>query len=221
VKQVLEVHRGSTLLVRTGDIETLLSVLESDLHFQVAQHARTGLFVHSGVVGWNDQAIIIPGRSRSGKSSLVAALVRAGATYYSDEYAILDHAGRVHPYPKPLSIRNGSGDGVKTPVEALGGHTGSVALTVGLIVSTYYRPGARWRPRAITAGQAVMALVDNTVLATERPQLMLETMTKAASGALALRGPRGEADRVAAALLRRPDRATHCTPTNLAVNDSP
>jgi hypothetical protein len=194
--------------------------LESDLHFQIAQHARTGLFVHAGVVGWNDQAIIIPGRSRTGKSSLVAALVRAGATYYSDEYAVLDRTGRVHPYPKPLSLRNG-GDGVKTPVEALGGCAGSVALPVGLIVSTYYRPGARWRPRVITAAQAVMALVDNTVLAIERPQLMLETMTRAASGALALKGPRGEADRVAASLLRRLDRAMLCAPSHPAVNHRP
>jgi hypothetical protein len=220
-KPVLDLHRGPTSLVRTDDIETLLSGLESDLHFQIAQHARTGLFVHAGVVGWNDQAIIIPGRSRTGKSSLVAALVRAGATYYSDEYAVLDRAGRVHPYPKPLSLRNGNGDGVKTPVEALGGRTGSTALTVGLIVSTYYQPGARWRPRVITAGQAAMALVDNTVLATARPQLMLETMTRAASGALALKGPRGEADRVAAALLRRLDRAMRCAPPSPAVNDGP
>jgi hypothetical protein len=31
----------------------------------------------------------------------VAELVRAGATYYSDEFAVLDSRGRVHPFPRP------------------------------------------------------------------------------------------------------------------------
>ena len=36
----------------------------------------------------------------------MAALVRAGAEYYSDEFAPLDAGGLVHPFAKPLSIRN-------------------------------------------------------------------------------------------------------------------
>lgn len=52
---------------------------------------------------------MVPGRTLSGKSSLVLALVKAGADYYSDEYAVFDGSGRVHPYSKPLSRRSGSG----------------------------------------------------------------------------------------------------------------
>jgi uridine kinase len=41
--------------------------------------------------------IAIPGRSFSGKTSLVTALVRAGAVYYSDEFAVIDRDGLVRP----------------------------------------------------------------------------------------------------------------------------
>jgi hypothetical protein len=34
--------------------------------------------------------------SYSGKTTLVSELIRAGATYYSDEYAVIDERGRVH-----------------------------------------------------------------------------------------------------------------------------
>ena len=53
---------------------------------------------HAGVVGWRGRAIVIPGRSHAGKSTLVAELVRRGAVYYCDEFAVLHETGRVHPY---------------------------------------------------------------------------------------------------------------------------
>jgi hypothetical protein len=66
----------------------------------VAENARRWIFVHAGVVAWRGQAIVIPGATQSGKTSLVAALVRAGAEYFSDEYAVFDARGRVHPLPR-------------------------------------------------------------------------------------------------------------------------
>jgi hypothetical protein len=80
-------------------------VLESEIRQTVAKGAARRTFVHAGVVGWNGRAILVPGRSRSGKTTLVAELVKAGAQYLSDEFAVLDGRGRVHPFAKPLSIR--------------------------------------------------------------------------------------------------------------------
>ena len=76
---------NSTELQSSSNFEDLLDRFESELHFQVAVHSRHSLFVHAGVVGWQGRAILIPGRSRTGKTSLVAALALAGAEYYSDE----------------------------------------------------------------------------------------------------------------------------------------
>ena len=61
--------------------------------------------MHAGVVGWKGWALVLPGKSGAGKTTLVAELIRAGATYYSDEYAVLDERGRVHPYARPLAVR--------------------------------------------------------------------------------------------------------------------
>ena len=57
-----------------------LDVLESDLQLFVAQHSREFVFVHAGVVGVNGKALLLPGTSGAGKTTLVRALVRAGAT---------------------------------------------------------------------------------------------------------------------------------------------
>src|SRR5437588_1322341 len=83
--------------VKSRSLNTVLEELERRMKMYVAEMAPRRVFVHAGVVGVQGNAIVIPGRSMSGKTSLVSALVRAGATYYSDEYAVLDMIGRVHP----------------------------------------------------------------------------------------------------------------------------
>ena len=65
-----------------------------------------GLFVHAGVVRWRGMAIVIPGRSLTGKITPVLELVRLGAVYYSDEFAVLDDTGRVYPYRRSFVLRD-------------------------------------------------------------------------------------------------------------------
>ncbi len=191
-------------LARTKDTDQVLEALERDLQIYVAERARRRVFVHAGVVGWHGRAIVIPGRTMSGKTTLVRALVRAGATYYSDEYAVLDERGRVHPYPKPMPVReNGAGRPRKILPEALGGTTGVRPLPVGLVVATSYREGARWRPRALSPGRAVMELFAHTVSARRDPERAFATLRSATATAMVIKGARGEADEVAEVLLGR------------------
>lgn len=139
---------------RTRELDPALEALESDLHLYVAERARRRFFVHAGVVGWRGRAIVMPGRSFSGKTTLVAEWVRAGATYYSDEYAVFNGQGRVHPYPKPLSLReNDASPAKKYRIEEIGGRAGVKPLPVGLVIASVYKPGARWCPRRLSAGQ--------------------------------------------------------------------
>ncbi|MGH7408750.1 MAG: hypothetical protein ACREKF_12185, partial [Candidatus Methylomirabilales bacterium] len=139
-----------------------------------------------------------------GKTTLVAALVRAGATYYSDEYAVFDARGRVHPYPKPLSIRGeNGGQPRKCPAEALGGLPGVKPLPVGLVAGTAYQPGARWRPRLLSPGQGVLTLLAKAVAARRRPKTALATLLRVVSRAPVLKGARGEAEEVLAAMLEQ------------------
>lgn len=193
------VHRlflGQDEVLSTDNLDVLLDRLISDVHHQVAVHARDALFVHAGVVGWHSAAILLPGRSHSGKSTLVAELVRAGAAYYSDEYAVFDHNGQVHPYPKRVSLRPADKGGQRElrSVESLGGHTGSSPLPVGLIAVVRYEAGATWKEQPLAPGQALLALLDNTLLARSRPEVALDRFGRAVQSGAALAGLRGEAE---------------------------
>src|SRR5260221_3989077 len=106
--RVRRLSLGYWNLIRFGrarEFSGVLDPFESHVQLTVAEYAPRRVFVHAGVVGWEDRAIVIPGLSHSGKTTLVDQLIRAGATYYSDEYAVLDGRGLVHPYARALGLR--------------------------------------------------------------------------------------------------------------------
>jgi hypothetical protein len=190
-------------LARAVDAEELFERFEADLQLSVAEAARRRVFVHAGVVGWEGRAVLLPGRSLSGKTTLVAELVRAGASYYSDEFAVLDPGGRVHPYPKPLAVRGEGFRQRKVSVDELGGSAAAEPLPAGLVVFSEFREGSRFRPRTLTPGQGSLALLANTVPARRRPLEVLETLGRVVRTAAVLRGARGEAIEAAAKILER------------------
>jgi hypothetical protein len=200
------VNADHELLVSTGDRDVALSALESGLRLGVAADAEKWVFVHAGAVGWNGRAIVIPAPSTHGKSTLVAALVRAGATYYSDEFTVLDGRGRVHPFAKPLSLRVPEGLPRRVPVAELGGEVGLAPLPIAVIAATAYQPDAVWDPREGTHAQAVLAMLSNAVSARRAPRRTMRVLTRAVAHAVLLEGPRHEAEPVAAALLEAADR---------------
>jgi hypothetical protein len=195
-------------LARSLDRDSVFDTFESDLRIFVAEFAKRRVFVHAGVVGWNGRAIVIPGRSYSGKSTLVAELVRAGASYYSDEYAVFDARGRVHPYSKPIELRaEGEYKQSKINLAELGGQPGIKPLPVGLVLMTHYKDGAHWRPRKLTAGKAVLEMLFNTVSARRNPERALATLERVTASADVWKGVRGHANDVAPAMLERMARA--------------
>lgn len=203
VRQFHLLYADAVRLARSSKLEEALRTLETDLELFVATEARDRLFVHAGVVGWRGRAVLCPGASLTGKTSLVAAMVRAGARYYSDEYAILDARGRVHPFPRPLGMRESQGaEARRVEVEELGGRSGRRPLPVGLIVQSHYRPGARWRPRRLSPGKGIMGLLANTVAVRQQPRFALATLTRAAGRVPVVESARGEASEVAGELLR-------------------
>ena len=199
------VYAGRRRRARTADLAHAFAVLESEIRQSVAAGAERRTFVHAGVVGWRGRAIVFPGRSRSGKTTLVAELVKAGALYLSDEFAVLDARGRVHPFAKPLSIRGPGGcdrHARSRRAEDLGGTCATRPLPVGLVVLAEHRPGATWRPERLTAGQAVLEMLAHTVPARLRPEASLRALARVVSRATVLKGERGEAGDVATLLLR-------------------
>ena len=191
-------------LVRSTDVDQLFQTLESDLRLVVAEFAPRRVFVHAGVVGWKGKAILLPGRTFSGKSTLVSELVKAGATYYSDEYAVLDLRGRVHAFHKAIEMRDSkTHQQSKVNLSELGGVRGTKPLPVGLVLLTQYRDGVRWRPRRLSAGEGVLALLTNTVSARRSPQKALAALQQVVVQAEVLKGSRGDARALALRLLER------------------
>jgi hypothetical protein len=181
-------------LGRSHDLDEVLGTLEQDLKMFVAMMSPSRLFVHAGVVGWRGRAILFPGRSFSGKTTLVSAMVKAGAVYYSDEYAVLDARGRVHPFARALHVRDsGTRSARRVSVESLGGRAGRKPLPVGLVVSSRYEPGGRWRSRRLSPAQGMMRLLANTVSARIRPHFTLSTLARTMDKVPAVLASRGDA----------------------------
>jgi len=192
----------------SSDLDVAVGVFDTQLRTFIAMAAPDHVFVHAGVVAFDDRALLIPGPTFSGKTSLVAECVRAGALYYSDDLAPLDGDGLVHPYPKPLSMRVNGFSQVDHDVATLGGAAGTEPVPVGSIVFAQYRPGATWRPHHLSPGDAVLALLANTAQTHEHPGEALAAITRAVDGAVLLEGERGDAGEVVEELLQRPPSLT-------------
>jgi hypothetical protein len=204
VRRFTILYSGATRLVRTFDLEEALRMLEVDMQFVIARMARNRFFVRAGVVGWGREAIVIPGPDGIGKSTLVAALLKAGGVYYSDEFAVVDPRGRVHPYPIPLGrCATASGKATNRRVEPVGAEVGTKPLPIGLILFTQYKRGAQWKPKRLSPGQAAFELLMSTIPTRRQPELAMGTLYQIASSAVVLKGIRGEAKQLIEFLRRK------------------
>jgi hypothetical protein len=200
-------YENGTQLSRALDVEPVLEAFEWFSGLFIAECSPRRIFVHAGVVGWQGRAIILPGRTMSGKTTLTAALVGAGALYLSDEYAVVDGRGRVHPFPKTLSVReDATGSQRERPVGFFGGQQATKPLPAGLVVVSRYEENARFRPRRVSPGRGLLELLANTVPARREPDRALRTLEEVVHRAPVLKGVRGEATEAASALLERAER---------------
>jgi hypothetical protein len=198
---------GEARLARSLDLEAVLDTLESHARLVVAAHSRRGVFLHAGAVAWRGRALVLPGGTRSGKTTLVAELVKAGAAYLSDEFAVI-RGDRVVPYPKPLSVRGPSEGDRQRPVgvSALGGWQQRRSIPVGLVVLAEFERGAAWRARTLPPGRAVLSLLKHAVPARVAPGDVLTALEGVVRSAPVLRAKRGDARAAARRILARMER---------------
>jgi hypothetical protein len=146
--------------------------------------------VHAGAVVLQGRALLIPGSSHAGKSSLVAELLRRGAAHLSDEYALVDDEGRVHSYPRPLLLRNGGPGQTLVLPSDLNARFQMEPAEVGWILAVDYNPEARWNIKRVSQGEAVMLLLRNTPHKMEQSPEMIELFTRCAAAAECYAGTR-------------------------------
>lgn len=170
---------------------------ERALAGHIALQSPDRIFFHAGVVGTEAGAIVLPGRSFAGKSTLVVALCRLGCRYLSDEYAVVSPEGLLIPYPRRLSLRVGERR-LTVAADELGAATETDPLPPAAVVVSVFQPGVATDLRPVPAREGVMALIDNAIAARTRPRDVLRAAGALVRDSLVLQGVRDDADEAAA-----------------------
>ena len=163
--------------------------VESELALFAAERLTGLVAVHAAVVVRGSKALLVPGASGVGKSSLCVAAANAGAQVLSDEYALVDPTtGLVTGWRRPVRVRREGGG-----VDRFDLTVASASVPVGLVALVKHDPvaGRSWAP--INGAGAVLGLLANTVCAQSRPDESLDAALAIARSAAAVSGTRGEA----------------------------
>ncbi|MBT9585591.1 hypothetical protein IV102_19780 [bacterium] len=174
--------------------------MELAIHEQMPLYASGAVFVHAGVVGWQGRALLLPGSSYTGKSTLTHALIRLGAEYYSDEYAVIQNNGELVPYRRRLTLRGESGAESRLAIDSA--LSPDHESTIRLVAFCPYVQGSRWQPAESSPGQGVLGLFSHTVTAQLSPNRDLNWLRLGSQHARFLKSERGEAEIVAVELLK-------------------
>jgi hypothetical protein len=181
------VDQGDKEALTCSDLELAIWTLGGLAREYVAFHAATGIFVRGASVMCGKRAIVVIGPPLSGRTTLVAELIRAGASPWSDEYAVFAQDGRVGRFGV-RSQSNGSRD-----------QAGYAPL--GMVLITAFRPGVEWSPSRLSDGESLLAMLAHAIPARGRSALTMSVLRKAVTGTVTIRGDRGEAQPAAEAIL--------------------
>jgi hypothetical protein len=198
----LAVLRGRRTVATVPDVPAASMHLVTDLQTTIAGRAPGFTFVHAGVVGLGGAALLLPARSFAGKSTLVAALVRAGAGYGSDEFAVIDTEGHVHAYSRQLALRTPHATR-RVSARDLGGQTVTGGLRPGAVLFTEFRSGARLELQPLSSGEVVLRLLQHCLGVRSRPDETLAALRAVAANARGFSSLRGDADTTARLLVAR------------------
>jgi hypothetical protein len=190
-------HEGtsSASLEREIDFRRLFNTM---IRLHVAEKATNWVFIHAGVVGWRGQAILLPAMSHNGKTTLVSELIRLGAEYYSDEYAVIDSRGMVHSFERDLSVRPpGSEIPIQVPPAEFGAVIGNRPIPVGMVVITRYNSDSVFQPEMVSLGLGIMEVIPEVIPIRLNTDFSLKVLNTAFRRAIIIKSLRGEA-RIAA-----------------------
>lgn len=162
---------------REASTEEALRALNHELLQALMARRREHYYVHAAVLEHGGRALVLPGLSRAGKSTLALALLQAGARYLSDELLCLAADGRALPVPRAPKLRDecvayfprlapacvGHGEARFVPFEALPDDVLAAPAPIGTVVLPRYAPDGSDRPRAITRGAAALALARSSL----------------------------------------------------------
>jgi hypothetical protein len=170
------------LVAECGTDSQLVEILLWHVNRRIVSSGSDYLMFHAAAAAKDDRVVILPAPTGSGKTTLVAELVRAGMDYLSDEVVAIDpESGLVHPVPKSLTLKAGSWplfpalsnpssrdgtDDLGTPrhidPRQLREDSISGPAMPSLVVFPRYAPGAPTRLRGLTPDESLVSLAENS-----------------------------------------------------------
>jgi len=202
------------------DTTEALRALNHELLQALMTRLREHYFVHAAALVWRGRALVLPGLSRAGKSTLALALVLEGARYLSDELLAFTRAGRAEPLPRAFKIRDecvayfpelegrfvGEGEGRFLPFEALPAGVLATPAPIGAIAVPRWSAEARNRPEPLSRGEALLAMASASLNFGAHREQSLDWLTALVGGAAAFSLAWSEPRIAARALLAELDR---------------
>jgi hypothetical protein len=180
-----------------GHASWLLGYFVWHVNSRVIEHGtKRYILLHAAAATVEGTTVLLPGAAEAGKTTLVAGLMRNGASYVTDEAVAIDPVTReVLPYPKPLSIDRGSWEILpelapsdvfadycdeqwRVPPDAF--QEGAVAdpLRPGIVVFPSYALGAATSVEPLTGAEALLELLRNTFRFQEHPRRDLSVLAQ-------------------------------------------
>lgn len=182
-----------------GPVEALCSAIE----LLMAEFSRQYLFVHSGVVARGDQAVLFPGRTHAGKTTVAGAFARAGWTYLSDEFALVDAEGKIGAYPRPPSVRHTWGAvGHREMPEGWLVAPRESRWQLDAVLFLRFDAASGLDVRPLSRAETVLRLLDNTGAAHHDAPFVMDRLVAATEDVRAWEGTRGDVASAFPLLLR-------------------
>lgn len=173
-----EVRVTQRAAVGAADFLAAIRTLNHELVHGLMLRRRELFYVHAGMVVVDGEALILPGLSRAGKSTLVLALLQQGAEFLSDELLVFDPAEkRLLPFPRAIKVRDecvayfptlaeqfvGAGEGRFLPFDAIEDLRMATSATPGHIAVPRWQAGNADSVVSLTRGQGLVQLTGSVL----------------------------------------------------------
>lgn len=169
-------------LISSRTPDSVLDHLLFQILTRMRERTEEFLLIHAGsVVTSRGEGVLLPADAGSGKTTLVAGLIRSGFRFLSDEIGVIDHrAGVLRPYPRALNFKEGAvaifpdlpvhNNGSPSPgspgyVRAEEIRPGVMAdpSEVRFVIAPRYQEGAATRVTTMSPGETVKELWANAM----------------------------------------------------------
>jgi HprK-related kinase A len=156
----VSLYRDGRAIVRRAPAGLAIARVVWEVNRGVVEEAQNQLLLHAAAAERDGRVVLLAGPEGSGKSTLVAALVRSGLRYVTDETVAVELPGvTIAPYPKPIALDRGS-------LESLGDLSAAVPSTLATGLEQRLVPAQAIRPDAVASAGGVASLL---VLPAYRP----------------------------------------------------